>query len=148
MEKQEQTKREIAALRRVANKRNENLEGGRFYRALDFVIMLLAVFIFALAIRAAVFEPVRVRGTSMLSTLLENDFMVVEKLSYSFSRPQRGDILILYFPDNMKYTCVKRVIGLPGETVYIENGKVFVNGQLLDEPYLDLALQPARACVP
>jgi len=99
--------------------------------------MLLAVFVFALAVRVAVFEPVRVKGTSMLSTLREGDFMVVEKLSYSFSGPKRGDILILYYENNDEYTCVKRVIGLPDDHVRITNGSVFVNGQQLSEPYLD-----------
>jgi len=131
------SKASTTALRRFVNKRNDNLSGGGFYRALDFAIMLLAVFLLALAVRAVVFEPMRVRGSSMETTLLQDDFMVVEKLTYAFSRPRRGDILILYYPDNIEYTCVKRVIGLPGETVRIEEGQVFINGQRLAEPYLD-----------
>jgi len=137
MNKTEPTKKEMAEFRRAVNQRNENIKGGGFYRALDFFIMLLAVFVLAIALRVAVFEPVRVKGPSMLSTLQDKDFMVVEKLSYAFSSPKRGDILILYYPEVIDHTCVKRVIGLPGDEVRIEGGKVFVNGNLLDEPYLD-----------
>ncbi|MCL2696190.1 MAG: signal peptidase I [Clostridiales bacterium] len=132
-----QDKKNKAALRRAVTRRNDGLPGGGRFRALDFIIMLLAVFVFALAVRVAVLEPVRVKGTSMLSTLHEGDFMVVEKLTYAFSKPRRGDILILYYPDNLEYTCVKRVIGLAGEEVQIEDGRVFINGVLLSEPYLD-----------
>lgn len=139
------TKRELKAARREIEKRNDSLEGGSRWRTLDFLICMISVLVFAFALRSVVVEPVRVKGPSMLDTLHEGDYMVVEKLSYVFETPQRGDILICYYPPEYyaKYhaseeanTCVKRVIGEGGDTVEIADGVVRVNGVQLDESYL------------
>ncbi|MCL2696189.1 MAG: signal peptidase I [Clostridiales bacterium] len=137
MAEQKQDKRTMAAFRRVLAKRNQKLKGGWQYRALDFCVLLLAVFVFALAARAVAIEPVQVEGKSMLSTLRDGEYLAVEKLTYAFSSPKRGEIIILYYPNNPSLSRVKRVIGLAGEEVQIEDGRVFINGVLLDEPYLD-----------
>lgn len=99
---------------------------------LDF-FMWLAVFVaMALAIRLFVFEPVQVVGDSMYPTLLDGERMFVEKVVYLVDPPERGNVIICRYP---AYTenCVKRVIGLPGDTVSISGGIVYVNGEPLDE---------------
>lgn len=99
---------------------------------LDF-FMWLAVFVaMALAIRLFVFEPVQVVGDSMYPTLLDGERMFVEKVGYLIDPPEQGDIIICRYP---AYTenCVKRVIGLPGDTVSVSGGIVYVNGEPLDE---------------
>jgi signal peptidase I len=107
----------------------------------DFIITLLMVIIAVFALRMFIFEPIRVDGQSMEDTLLDRENMLVEKVSYWFSEPKRGDIVICYFPyspfiDDPDDTYVKRVIGLPGETISIKDGKVYINGEELDEsPY-------------
>ncbi len=129
-------KEQLRLLRRAVAQRNDQLEGGQRWRSLDFIVMLVALLSFAFAIRCVIVEPVGVHGPSMLPTLEDGDYMVVEKLTYLFRDPVRGEMVTVYYPNNDEYTCVKRVIGLPGETVTIAGGYVYIDGELLDEPYV------------
>lgn len=122
--------------KKILEKRNDSLPGGKKWRDLDFLIWVLTVLAVAFLIRAVIVEPVRVKGSSMFATLKEGDYMMVDKLTYTVSDMQRGDIIILFYPQNNEYSCVKRVIGLPGETVNIINGAVYINGVQLKEDYL------------
>lgn len=126
-------KDEIRALKKESTRRNDRLEGGRTWRVLDFLVYLLAVVVFALAIRAVVVEPVKVKGESMYETLHPGDYMVVEKLTYVFREPKLGDVVIIWYPQNKDYTCVKRVIGVEGDHIVIQDGYVTINGELLDD---------------
>ena len=78
----------IAVLRRQAEKRNENLEGGRPWRVLDFLLYLLLIMTIVLAVRSVAIDPVRVDGTSMLETLVDGEIMLVDRLS-SFNQRRR-----------------------------------------------------------
>lgn len=98
----------------------------------DFLIYLAAVLLAALFVRTFVFEPIRVIGPSMHPTLMHGEGMFVEKLTYTFSAPERGDIIICRYP-GYAANCVKRVIGLPGDSVSIYDGAIYLNGQPLDE---------------
>ena len=102
---------------------------------IDFVITIVMVIIAVFAFRAFLSEPVQVSGESMTPTLLDKERMFVEKFTYWFETPQRGDIVICYYPESYREynptakksdTYVKRVIGLPGETVKITDGHVYV----------------------
>ena len=73
---------------------------------------------------------------SMEHTIEVDDRIMGFQLAYLFSKPERGDIVIFPYPDNPETTYVKRIIGLPGETVEIKNGAVFINGNSMKEPYL------------
>ena len=97
-----------------------------------FIVSLIIVITLALSIRLFITEPTLVDGDSMYPTLLNGERMLVEKVSLWFSEPQRGDIVICYYP-GYTVSCVKRVIGLPGETVSIENGIIYINGKELEE---------------
>lgn len=78
----------------------------------------------------------RVKGTSMMPTLEDGDQLLVDKLTYRFSEPQRFDIVIFPYRYNPKMIYIKRIIGMPGETVYIdEDGNIYINGQILEEDY-------------
>ncbi len=80
---------------------------------------------------------IKVESTSMVPTLHANDYVVVNKLAYKFGQPHRGDIIVFkYPPDPTQIPYIKRVIGLPGDQVRISGGKVYINGVLLNEPYL------------
>ncbi len=79
---------------------------------------------------------VRVDGFSMLPTLRDGELVLVNKLAYRFSSPARGDIIVFRSTTNTDMELIKRVIGLPGETVQIGGGRVLVNGQALNEPYI------------
>jgi signal peptidase I len=79
---------------------------------------------------------VRVENISMQPTLHEGEFVLVNKLAYRLGDFQRGDIIVFHYPRNPAEDYIKRVIGLPGDTVVVENEHVIVNGQVLDEPYI------------
>ena len=99
---------------------------------LDFLVYVLSVVLIALSLRAFIGEPVRVDGPSMLPTLQDTEYMLAEKVSYYFHPPERGDIAIVFYP-GFTVSCVKRVIALPGERISIYDGKVYINGEELDE---------------
>ena len=130
------TKKEKREMIRLVSHRNEHLKGGKFWDVLEYIITLLLMMVLAFSIRSVLMEPMRVRGSSMENTLLPGDYMAVEKLSYIVKPMQRGDVVICYYPKNDEYTCVKRIIGLPGDTVTILDGVVQVNGVTLKEDYV------------
>ena len=77
-----------------------------------------------------------VDGTSMEPNLMNADRLLVSKVSYAFGEPERGDIIVFPSPYEDGREFIKRIIGMPGETVQIINGGVRINGQLIEEPYL------------
>ena len=126
------TPSQIRYLRGRAEEQYENMRGSRAYRNVEFFIYILIVVLAALVIRSFIAEPIRVEGDSMIPTLYNTEDMLVEKVSYWFSDPLRGDIVICYYPGYTE-SCVKRVIGLPGETVSVVSGDLYINGEYLDE---------------
>ncbi len=114
----------------------EKVNWGRF--ALDLVETLVLAVVLFVGINA-VSARVRVDGTSMVPTLQDGEFVLVNKLSYRFGDVTRGDIIVFHFPLNPTEDLIKRVIGLPGDQVKVENGQVFVNGEMLNETYIAAA---------
>ena len=97
-------------------------------------ILLLAVGLY-IVITFAI-QTVHVIGFSMVPTLNDNDYVLATKADLRFTTPSRGDIVILKDPFDNSQDFVKRLIGLPGERLLIRNGRVFINGRQLQEPYL------------
>ena len=79
---------------------------------------------------------IRVEGISMEPSLHDGQFVVVNRLAYNWQEPLRGDVVVFYFPQNPSRRFIKRVIGLPGDTINIRSGQVYVNDVLLEEPYI------------
>ena len=108
-------------------------------RALRFVREVLETVIpallIALLINVFVGQATRVDGQSMEPNLHTDQRLVVEKVSYRFHGPRRFDIVVLKLPDQGEELLIKRVVGLPGETVEIKNGHVYINDEVLDEPF-------------
>ena len=102
-----------------------------------FQTLLMAVVLFV-GINA-VSARVRVDGLSMQPTLENDEFILVNKISYRWSAVERGDIIVFHFPINPEEELIKRVIGLQGDHVVVKNNQVFVNGQQLNEPYISQA---------
>ena len=98
----------------------------------EIVVVVVAV----LLIKTFLFEIITVEGDSMLETLRTGDRMYVSILSARIEGYQRGDIVICYYP-NRTDRCVKRIIALPGDSVEIIQGTVYVNGELVEEDYID-----------
>lgn len=98
--------------------------------------IVVIVMICALAIRAFIFQPFIVQGASMEPSYFNRDYLLVERVSYRFSEPERGDTIVLSYPNNPSVKYFKRIIGLPNETIRISDGNVYVNGRILRETYL------------
>ena len=90
----------------------------------------------AFVVRTFIFEPVRVDGSSMLNTLEDSEFMIATKFDYLMGDPERFDIVICDYPntDDGMYR-VKRVIGLPGETIELRKGELYVNGEHIEQQF-------------
>jgi signal peptidase I len=124
---------------RVARDSRQGLwsEAFKLFRDIFLIIVIFILF--------GVFfvQPVVVEGTSMLPQLHDGERLLVNKLVYyklqsvSWGHIERGDIVVFWFPNDPDKSYVKRVIGLPGETVEVRSGKVLVNGRELTEEYLD-----------
>ena len=99
-------------------------------------IVLAVVLFFAIN---AVSARVRVDGFSMIPTLQDGEYVLVNRLAYNNALPDRGDIIVFSSPQSPDLDLIKRVIGLPGDTVNISGGVVQVNGQTLNEPYIAAA---------
>jgi signal peptidase I len=79
---------------------------------------------------------VRVDGFSMIPTLQNGEYILVNKLAYQIGQPNRGDIIVFRLPGDESQDLIKRVIGLPGDTVRVSDGIVTINGEKLEEPYI------------
>jgi signal peptidase I len=101
--------------------------------------LLFAWVVVFLVIRPFFYEPFSIPSASMHDTLMEGDRIIVNKYDYRLHSPQRGDVIVFKSPPEARENevdFVKRLIGLPGDTINIEDGKVIVNGVPLKEPYL------------
>jgi len=104
------------------------------WEALSVVVPAVVV---AVLINLFLAQSTVVHGHSMEANLQSDQRIVIEKISYYFHGPRRGDIVVLRLPDWEGDPLIKRVIGLPGERVEIRDGKVLIDGAPLEEPYLD-----------
>jgi len=99
-------------------------------------IVIIALLI-VVPIRYFVFQPFFVRGQSMEPNFYQGDYLIIDELSYQFRAPQRGEVIVFKYPNDPSQRYIKRIIGLPGETVKIQEGKVFIEQdgeiQALDE---------------
>jgi signal peptidase I len=123
-------------------------EGARLVRDVFLILLVFVMFgVFFI-------QPVVVEGTSMLPQLHDGERLLVNKLVYYKIRSvrwghiERGDIVVFWFPNDPDKSYVKRVIGMPGESVEIRNGRVFINGVELNESYLDGAFNQSAPSAP
>ena len=103
---------------------------------LSWILTFAVAIALALVIRTFIFEPVRVDGHSMDYTLADNEYMIVTKYDYLLGEPERFDVVICHYPERGRTNFVKRLVGLPGDTVSMLNGTLYVNGEAIDEPYI------------
>ena len=100
------------------------------------ILYILVVLLGTYLLITFVGQRTSVSGSSMEPTLSNNDQLILDKISYRFSEPQRFDIIVFPFQYAAKTFYVKRIIGLPGETVQIDlQGNIYINGQILNEDY-------------
>ncbi len=103
---------------------------------LVFVIAIVA----ATLMKRFIIYNVEVPTGSMENTIEINDRVVTSRLSYLTKEPSRGDIIVFSYPDDEELDYIKRIIGLPGETIEGKDGLVYIDGELLEEPYVTEAL--------
>ncbi len=108
----------------------------------EFVRFIVTVVVIVVAVRFFIAQPFVVSGTSMLPTFQDKNYLIVDELSYHFHQPHRGDVIVFKPPYDSSIYLIKRVIGLPGETVTAHNGVITITnkehpeGFILNEPYL------------
>lgn len=102
----------------------------------EWVMVFVVAAALAFVVRTFIFEPVRVDGSSMLNTLTDGDFMIATKYDYLAGDPDRFDVVICDYPNTSdgKYR-VKRVIGLPGDTVELVAGELYINGEHIEQDF-------------
>jgi len=123
---------------------SEEEEGTAFTLAKKFGILIfevVKVVVISLAIilpiRMFLVQPFYVEGASMEPNFYQNEYLVIDELSYRFNAPERGQVIIFKNPQNTRNYFIKRIIGLPGETVEIKDGHVYINEAQLEEKYIE-----------
>ncbi len=105
---------------------------------IGYLKIIIIGIVIAVILNRFIIMNIDVISGSMLPTLKVDDKMIGLRTAYWFAEPERGDIIIFKFPDDECELYVKRIVGLPGDTIVIEDGKIYINGSEtpLDEPYL------------
>lgn len=117
--------------------------GGFFLDIIETAVVALSIF---LILYLFIMQPHQVNGQSMDLTFRDGEYLMTDKISYRFGLPKRGDVIVFeappaaQCPEGAGCDFIKRVIGLPGDTVEVKNDHYYVNGKLLSEPYLDASV--------
>ena len=101
----------------------------------EYVVLAVVAVAVALLIQAFLVKPYRIPSASMENTLLIGDRVLVDRVSWRFSQPERGDIVVFHPPFGGS-VLIKRIVGLPNDEVSLSGGYVYINGRRLDEPYV------------
>ncbi|MBW4085115.1 signal peptidase I [Paenibacillus sp. S150] len=131
--------------RAVTHRRTHSLSGRGWVRDVrDWAITAVVVFALMSLLNIFVFNVSTVIGQSMQPTLFEGEKLIINKLALTFKSPGRGDVIVLHDPStgpDRKDYLVKRIIGIPGDRVEVRNHRLYVNGKLTVEPYVDTEIQ-------
>ena len=132
------------------SRRRRRREPGIIREILGGIFYIIVILVLTYVIITYVGQRTSVSGSSMETTLSDGDQLLVDKLSYRFQDPKRFDIIVFPYQYEENTYYIKRIIGLPGETVQIdENGNIYINGELLEENYGAETIQnPGRAAKP
>lgn len=126
---EEETGEEATLSRRDKNKKKKS-------SLREMVEVIVTALVLAFLIKTFVVGNFWIPSESMVPTIEVNDKVIVTNFSYWFEGPKRGDVIVFRYPLDTKKDYIKRCIGLPGETIEFRDSKLYVNGQLVEEPYL------------
>jgi len=105
----------------------------------EIIKVAIVALVIVVPVRYFIFQPFVVRGESMEPNFHNGDYLIIDEISYRFEKPKRGDVIVFHYPNDPSQRYIKRIIGLPGERIKIENGKVYIfkNGKFhqLDESF-------------
>ncbi len=109
--------------------------GAFFLDIAEVIVFAIGIFFFVYLL---IMRPHKIDGESMMPNYFNAEYLLTEKVYYYFNKPQRGDVVVLRPPpvvsENDEF--IKRIVGLPGETIKLQDGHVYINGKRLDEPYI------------
>ncbi|SDM97050.1 signal peptidase I [Paenibacillus sp. yr247] len=108
----------------------------------EWIKALVIAGVLVIIIRWFLFSPFIVDGDSMRPNFMTGERLIVNKIVYDIRSPKRGEVIVFHAPEGKDY--IKRVIGLPGETVKVAGDKVFINGQQIDQPFIQEAIEQAN----
>ena len=100
----------------------------------EWASSIIVALVLTLIIRTYVIQAFKIPSGSMRPTLMEGDKLFVNKYLYRFEKPKRGDIIVFKYPVDPKKDFIKRLVGFGGETVEIRDGKIYIDGKVLDDP--------------
>ena len=123
--------------RRKKRKEERRAKNPKFYAIMDWVVVIVIALAAALFINFFVIVNSTVPSGSMEKTIMTNSRMIGIRVSYLFEKPDRGDIIVFHYPDDPKQIFVKRIIGLPGETVEMIDGITYIDGEAMEEDYIN-----------
>src|SRR3990172_9585517 len=106
--------------------------GAFFLDIIEVVVFAIAIFLFLYLL---VLQPHKIKGASMEPNFHNGEYLLTDKVSYRFGEPERGDVIVFEAPPDESEEFIKRIIALPGEKMSIRDGRVFINGQRLNEAY-------------
>jgi len=129
------------------NKAEEVKEKGTAAVVVGFIFEIIQVVVISLAIiipiRYFLIQPFYVKGASMEPNFYDHEYLIIDEISYRFAEPERGDIVVFRYPNDPKQYFIKRIVGLPNETIEVRNGEVVVyneaspDGIIMEEEYLE-----------
>jgi signal peptidase I len=99
----------------------------------------------SLIIVTVLYQPVRVEGTSMQPGLRDQDRLFIDKFFFRFEKISRGDVVVFHYPRDPEKSYIKRIIALPGDTIFIDHGHVWINGEPTDEAYVPHRFRDTRS---
>ena len=109
-------------------------------KTIEFIMDILETIVFVgslfIVVYLFILQPNQIRGASMEPTFESGDYIFTSKITYKFRKQERGDVIVFKAPSNPDIEYIKRIIGLPGDTVEIRSEEVYVNGRQLTEPYI------------
>lgn len=133
----------------MSARRRRNRRRYYAYELFSLILYMVLIYVLCVGMIRYVGQKTVVEGSSMLPTLTDGDNLIVDKLSYRFSEPKRFDVIVFRYLYKEDSYYIKRVIGLPGETVQIRDGLIYINGELLEEDYGNAPMEnPGRAIQP
>jgi signal peptidase I len=105
-------------------------------RLIDYGIVAVVAIALALLVQAFLIKPYRIPSESMASTLRPGDRVLVNRVVYHLREPHRGDVMVFRYPEDLNVIFIKRIVGVPGDTLQVREGLLWVNGRPADEPYV------------
>lgn len=143
-------KKESSGINRREDGQPADGKSGAVRETVNFLLYIFIVFLITYLVIHYVGQRTQVSGTSMEYTLSDGDNLIVDKISYRFHDPERFDIIVFPFQYKEDTYYIKRIIGLPGETVQIDDeGNIYIDGEVLEESYgREIILDPGEAASP